>query len=143
MSVWARLAPHLREIAFDLHDPGWTPQAIEQLGDVLCEFLDVFSTLKKYFGSFSQIPFEISVPESSAPVTCRPQRINPALAKEVEATLNHYLAAELIQHSTSPYSSPLVVILKTSGAVKITVNYEKLKKKASRASCRFRTWTRS
>ena len=93
---------------------------------MLCEFLDVFSTLKKYFGSFSQIPFEISVPESSAPVTCRPQRINPALAKEVEATINHYLAAELIQHSTSPYSSPLVVIPKTSGGLRITVNCKKL-----------------
>ena len=24
LRVWARLPPHLREIAFDLHDPGWT-----------------------------------------------------------------------------------------------------------------------
>ena len=35
LRVWARLPPHLREIAFDLQDPGWTPPAIEQLGDVL------------------------------------------------------------------------------------------------------------
>ena len=110
---------------------------------MLCEFPDVFSTSNTDFGSCSLMPFEISVPEGSAPVTSRPHRISPILAREVEATLNQYLAAGLIQHSTSPYSSPLVVILKTSGAVKITVNYEKLKKKASRASCRFRTWTRS
>ncbi|CAB1102849.1 unnamed protein product [Ectocarpus sp. CCAP 1310/34] len=34
----------------------------------------------------------------------------------------------LIQHSTSPYSSPLVVIPKKSGGVRITVNYRKLNK---------------
>ena len=128
LRVWARLPPHLWEITFGLHDPGWTPLVIEQLGDVLCEFPDVFSTSKTDFGSCSLMPFEISVPEGSAPVTSRPHRINLFLAKEVDATLNQYLAAGLIQHSTSPYSSPLVVIPKKSGGVRITVNYKKLNK---------------
>ena len=49
--VWARHPPHLREIAFDLHDPGWDPPAIEKLGDLLCDFPGVFSTSKTDFGS--------------------------------------------------------------------------------------------
>ena len=126
LRAWARLPPHLREIAFDLHDLGWTPSAIEQLGDVVCEFPDVFPTSKTDFGSYAMMLFEISVPEGSAPVTSRPHRINPILAKEVDATLNKHLAAGLIQHPTSPYSSPLVVIPKTSGGVRITVIYKKL-----------------
>ena len=52
--------------------------------------------------------------------------INPILAKEVDATINQYLPAGLIQHSTSPYSSPLVVISKKFGGVRITVNYTNL-----------------
>ena len=68
LRVWARLPPHLREIAFDLHYHGWTPPASEQLGDALCELPDVFSTSKTDFGSCSLMPFEISVPEDSAPV---------------------------------------------------------------------------
>ena len=56
------------------------------------------------------MPFEISVPEGSKRVTPRPHRINPILAEGVDATPNQYLAAGLIQHSTSPYSSPLVVV---------------------------------
>ena len=82
LRVWARLPPHLREIAFDVHDPGWTPSANAQLGDVLCEFPNVFSTSKTDFGSCSLTTSEISVPEGSAPVTSRPYRINPILAKE-------------------------------------------------------------
>ena len=77
----------------------------------------MFSTWKTDFGSCSFMPFEISVPGPS------PKRY---LAKEVDGTLNQYLAAGLIQHSTSPYSSPLVVIPKNSGGVRITVNYKKL-----------------
>ena len=44
----------------------------------------------------------------------------------MDATLNQYVAAGLIQHSTSPYSSPLVVISKKFGGVRITVNYTNL-----------------
>ena len=128
LRVWERLPSHLWAVAFDLHGPGWTPLAMEQLGDVLCDFADAFSKSKTDFGYCSLMPFEISVPEDSAPVTSRPHRINPLLAKEVDTTLNQYLAANLIQHSTSPHSSPLVVIPKKSGGVRITVNYKKLNK---------------
>ena len=105
--------------------PVWTLSAIEQLGDVLCEFSDMFSTSKTDFGSWSLMPFEISVSEGSAPVTSRPHRVNPMFAKGVDATLKQYLAKSstgLIQYSTSPYSSPLVVIPKKSGGVRITVH---------------------
>ena len=52
--------------------------------------------------------------------------MHPISAKEVNSTPNQYLVGGLIQHSTSPHSSPLVVIPKTSGGVRITVNYMKL-----------------
>ena len=81
LCVWARLPPHLREIAFNLHDLGWDLPAIEQLGDVLCDFPGAFSASKMDFGSGSLMPFEISVPEGSAPVTSRPHHLNPILAK--------------------------------------------------------------
>ena len=77
-------------------------------------------------GGVESVPSEISVPEDNAPVTSRRYCINPILAREVHVTLNQYLTAGLIQHSTSPYSSPLVVILRTSGSVRITVNCKKL-----------------
>ena len=59
---------------------------------MVCEFPDVFSTSKTDYESCSLIPFEISVPGGSAPVTSRPHRMNPILAKEMDATFNQYLA---------------------------------------------------
>ena len=110
---------------------------------MLCNFPDVLSTSKTDFWPCFLMPFEISVPEESAPVTSRPHRMNPILAKEVDATLIQYLATGLIQHSTSPNSSPLVVIPNKSGGVRITVKYKKLNQISSSANCRFPAWTRS
>ena len=69
---------------------------------------------------------EISVPEGSSPVASRPHRINPTLAEEGGRHSRSVPRAGLIQHSTSPYSSPLGTIPKTSGGVRITVNDKKL-----------------
>ena len=71
------------------------------------------------------IPFEISVPPNSSPVTSRPYRINPPTVKKVDAVLDKFLAAGLIQHSTSPWASPVVVIAQKSGDTRITVSYKK------------------
>ena len=47
LRAWERLPSHLPAVAFDLHGPDWTPLAIEQLGDVLCVFPDVFPSLRR------------------------------------------------------------------------------------------------
>ena len=85
LRVSERLPSHLRAVVFEFHGPDWTPVAIEQLGDVLCNFADVISKYKTDFRSCSLMPFEISVPEGSAPVTFWPHRIKPGLTKEVDA----------------------------------------------------------
>ncbi len=127
LHLWDRLPLHLRDVMFDLHGSGWSPSVIDALGDVLCEYQDVFSSSKTDFGSCSLMPFKITVPPDSDPVTSRPYRINnPILAKKADAVLDQYLAAGLIQHSTSPYSSPMVAIPKKDGGVRITINYKKL-----------------
>ena len=116
----------MHDIAFDLHNPGWTPEAIDRLADALFEYSDVFSTSKTDFGSCNIMPFTLSVPAGTKPVASRPYRINPLMQKKVDAVLDQYLAAGLIQHSTSPWASPLVVIPKKDGSVRITVNYKRL-----------------
>ncbi|CAB1105621.1 unnamed protein product [Ectocarpus sp. CCAP 1310/34] len=108
-------------------DPDLHKNFGRELGNVLCEYHDVFSSSPTDFGSCSLFPFKLAAP-GSAPVTSRPYRVNPPVVKQVDAILDQYLAAGLIQHSTSPHSSPLVVIPKKSGGVRITVDRCKLNK---------------
>ena len=84
--------PHMREIAFNLHGPGWTSAVITQLGEVLAEFSDVFSKSPTDFGSCSLMPFEITVPPNSSSVASRPYRINIPTAENVDAVLDKFLA---------------------------------------------------
>ena len=58
----------------------------------------------------------------------RPYRINPPTAKQVVAVLDKFLAAGLVQHSTSPWASSVVVIPTKPDGIRITVNYKKLNK---------------
>ena len=125
LNLWGCLPPHLRDVIFDLHGSGWFPSVIDRLGDVLCEFPDVFSTSKTDFSSCSLMPFKITVPPHSEPVTFRRYRINHN-ARNSHTVLDQYLAATLIQHSTSPYSSLMVAIPKKDGGIRITINYKKL-----------------
>ena len=116
----------MRGIAFDIHYPGWT-SAIEQLGDMLCEFPDVFSTSTTDFGSCSLMRFEISVPEGSAPVTSQLHRINPTSAKRSGRDPQPIPRGWTDPaRDISKCSSPLVIIPKKSGGVRITVKYKKL-----------------
>ena len=101
---------------------------ITQLGDVLADFSDVFPKSPTDFGSCLLLPFEITVTSNSSPVASRPYRINLPTSKKVDAVLDKLLAAGLIQHSTSPWASPAVVIPKKAGDIRITVNYKKLNK---------------
>ena len=126
--LWNTVPPHIRRIDFALDAPGWDPRAIDALSDTLAAYADVFSLSKLDYGECSLRPFEIKVPTGTQPIQSRPYRLNPVLSKQVDAILDSYLAAGLIQHSTSPWSSPLVCVPKKSGGIRITVNYQKLNK---------------
>ena len=52
------------------------------------------------------MPFELSVPPDSPPVTSRPYLVNPLVIKQMDSILDEYLAAGLIQHSTYAVREP-------------------------------------
>ena len=124
--MWNTLPLHFRDTTFNLQGPGWAPAVIVDLEKVLRAHHDGFSSSPTGFCSCSLFPFKLTVPTGSAPVTSRPDRVNPPIAKQVDVILDQCLAAGLIQHSTSPYSSLLVVIPKKSSGVRVTVKYRKL-----------------
>ena len=129
LRLWNTVPPHIRQIDFALLDaPGWEPSAIDALVAKLAEYADISSSFKLDYGACSLRPFEIKVPHGAQPIQSRPYRLNSVLSKQVDAILDSYLAAGRIQHSTSPWSSPLVCNPSKSGDIRITVNYQKLNK---------------
>ena len=115
--LWSTVPHHMRQIDFALDAPGWDSDAIDALSATLKEYADIFSSSKLDYGACSLRPVEIKVPPGTHPIQSRPYRLNPVLSKQVDAILDSYLAAGLIQHSTSPWSSPLVCVPKESGGI--------------------------
>ena len=115
LRLWNTSPHHIRQIDLALDAPGWDPGAIDALSATLNEYADIFFSSKQDYGAFSPRPFEIKVPPGTYPIQSLPYRLNPVLSKQVDAILDSYLAAGLIQHSTSPWSSPLVCVPKKSG----------------------------
>ena len=124
LRLWTTVPHHIRYIDFALDAPGWDPGAIDALSATLKEYADIFSSSKLDYGACPLQPFEIKIPPGTHPIQSRPYRLNKVLSKQVDAILDSYLAAGLIQHSTSPWSSPLACVLKPSGGIRITVNYQ-------------------
>lgn len=61
----------MREIQFDLHGDGWTPDAIKEVADVLHNIIDVFSTSPTDHGECTLLLFKILVLPEEVP-RCEP-----------------------------------------------------------------------
>ena len=112
LRLWNTVPAHIPRIDFAQDAAGWDPAALDALSTTLTTYADVFSSSKLDYGECSLRPFEIKVPPGTQPISSRPYRLNPVLSQQADTILDSYLAAGLIQHSTSPWSIPLVCVPK-------------------------------
>ena len=71
-------------------------------------------------------PFRIILKKDAQPVKQRPYRHSPVLAAKVQTEIDKLVLAGILRRSYSNWSSPLVVIAKADGRIRITCNYKRL-----------------
>lgn len=97
-----------------------------KLANVLHNYVNVFSESPADFGECDTPPFKLTAPPGTPPVRS-PHWMNPTVSAQVGAILAKYLAAGVIQHSTSAYRDPIVVMIPNKpGDLRITVSYQQL-----------------
>ena len=106
--LWKTVPSHIRRTDFALDAFSWDPSAIDAHSATPTEYADIFSSSTQDYDDCSLRPFEIKVPPGTQPIQSRPSRLNPVLSEQANVILDSYLAAGLIQHSTFPWSNPLV-----------------------------------
>lgn len=92
---------------------------------LLQEYRAVFSTRDGDLGCTNLISHEIPLLDN-VPVRQRYRRIPPSEYEEVKAHIDQLLEANVIRESNSPFASPIVLVRKKDGSLRMCVDYRLL-----------------
>lgn len=91
----------------------------------------MFATQDEDLGYTDRVKHEISV-TGETPVSQPYRRIPPTQYKEVRDHISELLKKGVIQESFSPYASPVVLVRKSDGRLRLCVDYRRLNSKTRR-----------
>ncbi len=110
---------------------GGTPVQQAELRALLREYADVFAVCDEDLGYTDRVKHEIPVTDD-VPVAQAYRRIPPNQFEEVREHITGLLKKGIIKESSSPYASPVVLVRKTDGSLRLCVDYRKLNSKTQR-----------
>jgi hypothetical protein len=105
-----------------------TPLVPQDLQALLSKHQTVFSTPQGLPPSHSVHDHSIPLVPGSLPPNIRPYRHPFAQKNEIEKMVQELLTAGIIRSSTSPYSSPVIMVLKKEGSWRMCPDFCALKK---------------
>jgi len=108
-----------------VNNPHLTPGEQGRLRALLEENEDVFAWSDEDLGCTDLLKHRITL-KSDIPVAQPYRRIPPSQLQEVRAHLDDLMKSDIIRPSTSPYSSPIVVVRKKSGDIRLCCDYRRL-----------------
>ena len=104
--------------------------------DVISEWPVDIQDLVKHYATLFDPPTELPPPRSydhaipllpgASPVFTRPYRFSPAIKDEIEKQVHEMLQSGLIQKSSSPFSSPVLLVKKKDKTWRFCVDYHQL-----------------
>ena len=104
----------------------------ETFRDVESQRQEVVDILEEFQDVFTDVPALTTVGEHSItlttdePVHSKPYPIPHAMQETVDKELENMLQMGIIEPSTSPYASPIVVVRKPDGSNRVCVDYRNL-----------------
>jgi hypothetical protein len=99
-----------------------TPEAVQQL---LEQYQHLF-LWPDILPSKRQVDHAIELLPGAQPFRLRPYRYTPQQKDEIEKQVKEMLDNGVIQHSTSPFASPILLVKKKDGEWRLCVDYQRL-----------------
>ena len=115
--------------SLDLKNVPETEQA--KVRSLLTKYQPVFSTGEGDLGCTNLLEHEIPLLDE-VPLRQRFRRVPPSDYDAVKAHINQLLEAQVIRESCSPYASPIVLVKKKDGSLRMCVDYRQLNSKTRR-----------
>ena len=104
-------------------DEQLTPARTVDLTSLLAEFDDVFSDVP---GRTTLGEHRIELVPGTKPIRCTPYRLSPEKAKVLKDELGNLLRQGIIEESTSPWASPVVMVPKADGSLRLCTDFRKV-----------------
>ena len=118
-------------LGVDIDDGNLTQAEKEQVQDLLLNNKDVFSKDPQDLGFTQTVEHEIPLVES-VPFRMPYRRIPAGQFQEVRQHLDDLKQSGVIQPSQSPYASPIVIVRKKDGKIRLCVDYRQLNSRTVR-----------
>ena len=115
----------------DLSSATFSPSEREAVERLLVQNRDVFSTSSLDVGSTSTVLHEIPLIDPS-PFRLPYRRIPPSQFQEVRTHIEELKASGIIEPSQSPFASPIVIVRKKDGRIRLCVDYRQLNSRTIR-----------
>ncbi len=112
-------------------DIGGTVEQQAELKALLAEYAHVFALEDEDLGFTNRVQHEIHLVDD-VPVTLPYRRIPPNQYREAKEHIAQLLRKGVIQESSSAYASPVVLVRKVDGSIRLCVDYRKLNLKTKR-----------
>jgi hypothetical protein len=94
-----------------------------------CEMLvrvqNVFGKSKSEFSQANVIPHTIELTDNT-PIWQNPRRFSEPITNEIEKQCDELIDLDVIEHSNSPFSSPIVPVRKKNGQLRMCIDYRKI-----------------
>lgn len=104
---------------------GLLPEECNAARSLLLNHASVFSSNDHDLGCTNLISHDIPLLDD-VPIRQRHRRIPPSEYEMVKDHINQLLQAQVIRESSSPYASPIVLVRKKDGSLRLCVDYRKL-----------------
>ena len=115
----------------DKLDIGGSEVQQEKLRALLARYIDVFASDEDDLGYTDRVKHEIQLVDD-VPVNLPYRRIPPNQYTEVKEHISKLLKKGVIQESSSSYASPVVVVRKSDGSIRLCVDFRKLNQKTKK-----------
>ena len=116
--------PHLQDL-FQKSTEECSPEESQIMAELFQKFSNTFSKDEIDLGRTTLVEHHIDTGDAK-PIKQPPRRVPMAYANEEKNLIDKMQKQGIIQKSTSPWSSPLLLVMKKNGTVRPCVDYRKL-----------------